>query len=616
MKEIPKVTKSEFLDFVGRSKYLYNIRSEDNRLISYQPNQAQQILDDIRNEEFERSKKFTGYRQCKIILLKSRQIGGTTDTAMFNMDIMLYLNMASGIVLAHDDKSSPLIYKKYRLCYENLPDAIELTEDNGDRILDDEGNPTIIPVKPDTTSYSGYELTFKDNTESSIIVRTAGSGDNTGKGDTLNFCHMSEAANYDHFRDVYSSVNQALPDKSFVYSVIESTANGVSGKGEGFYKLWVKSVNEWERYQKGESQQFNGYRPVFIPWYKMKKYRAPLINNKLTDLEGIEWHNPEAKEEFLQMEEYLVENEFETEQEGLEAINWYRQCIKDKCNYDINEAKRYYPTIPEDAFLTTDSCFFNTTKLFKVKKEYENKEPECKVGYLDKDREFVESKNGELKIYEKPQPNYFYRYIVSLDPSYAVEGGDYACMFVYDRLEEKFVAKWYGNLKEDLLAEEFVKLGYYYNEAFLIPESNLKTVTTLIQPDGFVPYDGDIYKQVIRSRGKSEYGFNANGKTRSVLLHNYNRWLRDDYFKIPDLNSLDEHITFIKNVKKNGIAKYEATEGKHDDQVISMALCIEADNEYDEEIFISDQEQVQILDIIKPKKQRKRKLLRQSQLGT
>lgn len=612
---IPKITISDYGTFYGRSKHLYHIRTEQNEILGFTPNEAQIRLDKIRKEEFERNKSIKGVEQAKIILLKGRQVGGTTETACFNFDTMQRIPNARGLVLAHDDKSTPVIYEKYRIIYKNLPDIIEIVNDDGSSRIQPNGQPEYVRVRMDHESFSGYQLKFSEGTESSFLVRTAGSGDNVGKGDTLNFCHFSEAANYEHFNDVLSSVNQSMPKSAFIYSIIESTANGVSGTGEGYYKMWMKSVAEWERFEKGITTRFDGYRPVFIPWYELEKYKSPLLNGKLIDIESINFHTPEYKKEFFEMEEKIVEEVFKDNKEkGLEAINWYRWCIKENCQYDILSAKRYYPTVPEDAFLSTDVSFFNSAKMFQVMKVYEQKDPTQLKGIINKQNEFEENPFGELTIWELPKPHWHDRYVVSLDPSYGIEQGDYACMFVFDRVEKRFVAKWYGNQKEDILAEEMSKLGYFYNNALLVPEVNLRTVVTLIRPNGMIPYEGRIYTYAVKSRnGAMEYGYHTYGPNRGVLLNNYNRWLRDDYFKIPDLESLKEHITFVKKVTRQ-TPKYEAAEGMFDDQVIAMALCIEGDSWWDDEPFLADSQEKDIIEIYN-NTAKKRKFLRLSQLS-
>jgi hypothetical protein len=398
----------------------------------------------------------------------------------------------------------------------------------------------------------------------------------------------SEFANYSNALSVFNSTTQALPSNGEVYAVIESTANGISGVGEPFYKLWTKSVKEWNAFKSGRTHDFEGYRPVFLPWYVMPEYRKPLYKGKLTDIESIDFGSEEDKKKFLDTEQKLM-NDYDV---PVEAINWYRDCIKEKCSYSLREAKRYYPTFPEDAFLATDNGYFDNTKLYDIKEKYENEAPKYDRGYLTEDLEFEKDKFGELEIIEYPDSNYMNRYIVSIDPSSGVEDGDYAPMKVYDRLEQRWVARWYGREDEDKLAEIVMKLGMYYNEALIIPERNLATVINIIKPDGVMPYSGPVW--VIESKsGDVKYGFETNVQSRKLLLDNYKVWLRENYDKLMDLTEVEEHINFIK-VSKHGGVKYEAADGHHDDIVIANALTIWAADYWDEDLAILNEDQSDI----------------------
>ena len=616
VEELPTITLSELQTFAGRARRLYKIRSEQNELINYEFNSAQKIINKIREEEFERSLKTKGAKQCKLIILKGRQVGATTDTAMFNMDIMLNLNQARGLILTHDDKTTPIIYDKYQKVFDNLPEYVLVTDDNGNPIHDDNGERLIYPIKPKHRTYSGYNLSFADKTESNVFVRTAGSGDAVGKGDNVNFVHYSEAANYTEYKKVISSVNQMMAPTSYIYSVIESTANGVSGSGEGFYNTWVNSEREWNNFLMGRTSSFEGYRPVFIPWYEMEKYRMPLVDGKLISLEGINFHSPDKKNEYLDTEEQIIEEIFDDREVGKQAVNWYRWCIKENCQYDYYDAMRYYPHKPDDAFIASDQGFFDGSKLFTVKQKFQkNGEKDHETGAINDDFEFDQHKMGELKVWDHPDTDYHDRYIVSCDPSYGVEGGDYSCMFVFDRLEEKFVAKWYGNMKEDLIAEELVKLGYYYNTALIVPEMNLKTVINIIEPYGMMPYEGELYQRYVKSRNALEYGYNTLHHNKKELMYKYNAWLRENYERIPDIESLQEHTTFIKKITR-GVPQFEASEGNHDDQVIAMALCIEGADWWENEIYTTNESKRDIDKIyeVPSSGRKKRKLLKNSTL--
>lgn len=601
MPDRPEMTVDQLNDFVGRASKLWKIRTKDNRLVNYVPNEGQQMLNEIIREEQERSMAHLGVNQVKLVVLKSRQVGISTDTAMRNLDALITIPMCNTLVLAHDGMTTELLYDIYRRGYDNMPQQIDVVDDQGNFVQ-------TVDIKPEEKSYTGKRLQFQPPLDSRLTVQTAGAGDNVGKGITLNRVHFSEFANYTDANNVFNSTNQALPKNGDVYAVIESTANGVSGIGESFYNLWKKSTKEWENFQQGRQSTFEGYRPVFLPWYKLSEYRKPLIHGKLTTIETIDFGSPEDKKKFLETEELLMQ-EYDV---PIEGINWYRDVIKEKCSYSLREAKRYYPTFPEDAFLATDNGFFDSTKLHTVLKDLEANPPEYERGRITEDIEFDQDRHGQLEIITHPDPSYMNRYIVSLDPSTGVEDGDYAPMKVYDRLTQQWVARWYGREDEDVLAEEFMRLGYYYNEALLIPERNLATVINIIKPDGVVPYTGPVWVDE-NKRGDVQYGFQTNIQTRKMLLDGYKAWIRDNYDKLMDKLEVEEHLNFIK-VAKHGTVKYEAAPGHHDDIVIANALTIWAADNWDEDLAELNQDQSDIERIVTLKPANKR-VTRHHRLG-
>lgn len=606
IKKVVIIPEIALKSFETRCPYLYRIRSEDNCIIPFIFNEAQQLFHEIVEGEFKLSKEQIGVERGMFVVLKSRQVGATTYTGVRYLDTMLTLKECRVIVLAHVDVDTPLIFDKYDTAFDYLPDYIRL-EDKAGKISDE-----LLPFKPNVRSSSAYQLRFKDKTKSWLTVRTAGGGDNVGKGNTVNLTHFSESASYEYYEDVETSVLQMMSNPQAVKFVVsESTANGTSGIGEGFYITWIQAETGYRRYKNGEVKSYEGYIPVFIPWYKMKKYSKALIDGELVHIDDIDFGTPEAKKQFLDREKLLMEK-YDV---PLEGINWYRQNIKTNCKYKLSIAYRYYPTFPEDAFLASDNNFFNSAELLSLKQQYETKQriDDYLVGTLNEHLEFIPSTYGELRIKEFPDEEYMNRYIISLDQSEGLENGDYTSMKVFDRLNQRYVAHWYGKMAEDKIAEEFMKLGYYYNEAYLIPESNRQTVVNIIKPDGIIPYTGQIYEYDI-----GRYGWNTNGATRKEMLDENYAFLRDNilgYGVLFDRDTVDQYMFFTRTVTRTGKVKYEANQGNPDDIVFSDCLCVVANNRYDEEIVRLNEDRTDISRFINAPISKKQRYNRFTELG-
>lgn len=624
--KVKQVPVDELRTFEGRCRNLFTIKDKSKKKVNLEFHQSQKIIDEIVEQEFDRNKRERGHRQCRLIVLKPRQMGATTYFAARFMDMLMNVEGTEGVTMAHNTDTTELIYKIYKRIYDHLPDSVIPTQD-GKPLTNEEGEKIKIETKPTTEHYSGKQIAFKENDTYSVI-QTAGSKDDAGKGITPLYLHLSECANYPDYSATVTSIMPSVPKFSDnVMIVLESTANGVTGKGEGFYKAWKQSTKEWERYQNGDSQTFGGYRPVFIPWYMIEEYRLPLYGGKMESIDQIDFGSPEEKKKFLQKEKHLKEGVVnpltgKTVQLDDEQLNWYRWIIKEDCEYDYNTAKRYYPTWPDEAFVSSTQCFFDSIKLTEVKNKYaQDGQPDFELGELEwndetAELEFVESAIGNFKVWEHPDPQWEGRYIASADPARNYEDGDYGVIMVKDRLEEKIVAKWYGKVDQDVFADKLVEIGLYYNEAFLVPESNLDTVVELIKPDGYNPYVGEIY---YNDRGnKVKYGYLTTGSSRRYMLDTYKAWLRDNpngYEVLMDNDIIDEHLSFVKKTNKrsgDGV-KYEADSGNHDDLVMAHALAHIGDVMWEESPQKYERENIH--EVVSKPRGRKRKGMKQSELG-
>jgi hypothetical protein len=598
-KRVTRVPKEDMKTFYGRAKHLYYIIDKKGTARTYIPNQGQRILGDIIDKELQKIYLTRGYRQFRGIALKPRQIGITTDTALRIFDMSLRYPNFRALVANHLGEDTEIIFDKYQVAYRELSEYIELLDEEGVPIPDEEGN-TIRKFKPDDKSDSAKQLRYEDYDTKNfgwINVRTAGSGDNLGKGGTIQAFHVTEAANMTKYAKAVTSSMQQVPIDVDGFVMIESTANGTTGDGEGYYKEWIRAEANYERYLRGEMDYYTGIVPIFIPWYVIDEYQMPLQGGKMEDMNGVDFGGLEREKDFYAREE-MLRTEYNV---SPERLNWFRWVIKNNCDYSLSVAHRYYPTFPQDAFLSTDKCFFDSTKLHAIKKKFESGELrlEPERGYLDDNYEFVPSTIGELIVFQHPDPNSVNRYIGTMDVSKGVEDGDYTSMRIFDRLTQEYVAHWYGRIAEDLAAAEYIKLLTYYNFALAAPEVNMATVINLIKPGGFLEYTGEIYISKVRNDGEHDYGFNTLGPSRKLLLDEYKAWLRDNYHKFNEVYDVDEHISFVRVVKSTGNIKYEADTGKHDDRVISRALAIYVNNRWDEEVGILNKQKTDYDRIVK-----------------
>lgn len=598
---------ADFLDPMGfhtRAKYLYKIRDKDGVLQFYTPWEPQIIVDRVIREEYERSFEVMGIHQVFLIYLKARQEGLSTDTTLRMIDKMIFNESYFCQVLAHDGEGTSLLYNQYKRAFRNLPHFVQVVDQNGNPI-EMGGSLWRIPIKPAGEPIKGG-IKFKSLSMSELVTQTAGKGDNAGKAGSINAVHYSENANYEKHDDVVSSVNQMLGGTD-IFGVKESTANGTTGIGQAFYDDWVSEEKAWLRYSAGENETFEGWRPLFLPWYWLSSYRKPLHNGKKVSLDGIEWESEKEKAEYLEWEEQIEhdiipgdpevdENSFDVR----EATNFYRNVIKTKCQRKLAKARRYYPTTPQEAFVTSDKCFFSTNKLFVVKSNLKvrNDSLGYKTGILDSSGKFHEKAGGPLKVKRFPEEQWQNRYVISCDQSKGYEEGDYSDMSVFDRVDREWVAYWNDSIPETQLAVEFTKMGYFWQNGLLVPEENRMTVINLIKPDGHERYMGELYykRENITTSGRREpkWGYQMNVASRKYLIDKLLAFLEADeesgevpmdeilrnYPKLFTEEQVNEYLNFIRTVS-GGRSKFQAAPGHKDDIVIGDALTLIGDEWWD-----------------------------------
>src|SRR5690625_6765589 len=105
-----------------------------------------------------------------------------------------------------------------------------------------------------------------------------------------------------------------------------------------------------------------------------------------------------------------------------------------------------------------------------------------------------------------------------------------------------------------------MEMCIYYNEALLVPESNLYMVVELIKPDGLTPYVGEVYY----NEHLDTWGFWTSGSSRNVLLSRYKTYLRDNpkkYDVLPTLLTSKNIISFFVKLKKIRLTYNRITQG-------------------------------------------------------
>jgi hypothetical protein len=464
-------------------------------------------------------------KPIRIIILKARQMGFSTMTEaiMFKLTAT-QKNIRTGII-AHEDKATDNLFNMSKSFYDRLPDE----------------------WKPEIRASNAKELVFnnKDGTglNSRFSVMTA-SGEAQGASATYQNLHISEFALWKGNKNlILGTLLQTVPNLPNTMVVIESTARGFNE----FKDMWDAAVS-------GQ----NDYTPLFFAWWEMPDYKMPYSGFELM---------PEEEE---------LKDRFGLKNEQLE---WRRWCIRNNCNNDINIFHQEYPSYPEEAFVATGTCAFDSdaviNRLKNIPKPIEVGDFKYRIEYSKDGRkidvknvEFSEYKLGPIKIYEKPVPGH--PYVIGGDP--AGEGSDFSVLQVIDNINGRQVAVFRKQrIDPDKFAEAAYCLGQYYNWALIGIETNFtpyvhKQLEKMQYPYVFVRQIEDNFSKAVTSA----FGFRMTSLTRPVIIDELKRIVRDHTSVFNDYLTLNEMLTFVMNERGS---KEEALPGKHDDLVIALAIA-------------------------------------------
>lgn len=546
------------------------IRDKTATIVSFHLNTAQNIVNGIieRDEREGRPKRY--------IVLKARQMGLSTlfEGIIFH-DTSTNENKNS-LIIAHEEQASSNLFNMSKLYYDCLPDVIKPMKKyaNG-KVLSFEN-----PTNDDAEKAQNAGLRSK------ISIATAGSGE-VGRSATYHNIHASEVAFFPDAKTTMLGLLQAVPDQPNTLVVLESTANGV---GDWFHDMWQKA-------ERGE----NEFTPIFLPWFIQPEYSRAFRSKAAREqfIDEVESRSINAKgDEIRTYESELREKHDLT----YEQLNWRRWTIKNKCQGDDVLFMQEYPSTPEEAFISTGRPKFSIQAL----KKYQTiTKPPVKRGYLiskDGKVELIEDKNGYVSVWCEPEPDKFY--CIGADVAEGLIDGDYSCAYVGDSESFDVVARWHGHIDPDLYGTELIKLGKYFNDAYLGVENNnhgLTTLTTLKKDEYWNLYFSKSYDR-IADKMTQKLGWTTSVRTKPLMIDKLAEFVREFYLGIYDDLAISEMFTYV--IEDNG--KTNAQPGCHDDTVMALAillqLLLEGKGEYyTPEIPLEDRRNGRVVrDIIDP----------------
>ena len=505
----------------------FTVVNKEKKVVPFFLNEVQHEFINILNKAIE------DYEQglitsISLLVLKGRQLGFTTLITAYQLAATITRHNFEGLTLADKSSNTEAIFQnKAKFIYNRLPEMIKPTE-----------------------KYNSKRQLLFEKLNSSWSVDTATK--EVGRSRTINFFHGSECA---FWKDGISKIQASLGE-TFTQNAIkiyETTANGFND----YREMWKSG------------QHIN----CFFEWWKTREYRLNFETKNmrtkfLNDIDrkkGI-WIYDRLR--WLRDEKVLDENQ----------LYWYYKKYQGYIDKEV--IKQEYPCTPDEAFIASGKCYFNTETIIKRIDQLEHKENNgvLDVGYFKYDLivkdnkkkiiniRWISDKGGFIKIYKKPDKGV--PYVLGGDT--AGDGSDNFTGVVIDNTNGKTVAVLKHEKDETFYTRQMYCLGIYYNTALIGIETNFSTYPNKVleeeyeYPNLYIREKEDDYTGKLEKR----YGFRTDRNTRPLILAELQRIINEEPESITDIEIFKEALTFVKNEK----GRPEAQEGSHDDLVMGTAI--------------------------------------------
>ena len=457
-----------------------------------------------------------------ILILKGRQQGFTTLVTAYQLAMSILNKNFQGFTLADvSDNSEAIFQNKAKFPYMQLPEVLKPTEKFNNR----------------------RQLLF-EKLNSSWEVDTATK--DVGRSRTISFFHGSECAFWQQgIAPIQAGLGQAFTKNCI--KVYESTANGYND----YQVMWESGA----------------HINCFYEWWRTPEYRLEFPNEKekerfIKDIEEKEGWIYERLRWLLNVKKIEPE-----------AARWYFRKYEEII--DKRLIRQEYPCTPEEAFLLSGDTVFDTEKL--TARLQTVKKP-IKTGYFDYDYDgikisrirWVNDRNGYIKIYQVPNSPEITKYCIGGDT--AGDGSDWFTGHVLNAKTGEQAAVLKHRFDADQYTRQMYCLGKYYKNALIGIEANFDTYP--IRELQRLGYNNQYVREAqdyFTGKMEKRFGFKTTVLTRPTIISRLVEIVREHVERINDEDTLKELLTIVKNEK----GKIEAPEGRHDDQMMGLAIAHE-----------------------------------------
>jgi len=505
-----------------------------------------------------------------LVILKFRQAGMSTYWCAWLFWQLWRQRDIQTMIVAHQTATAETMIETMRVFFDELPELAGIKPE-----LRDGNHGATIPRG---------ELYFADR-RSWCLIHVAKNID--PRGQQVTHVLETEYAMYQNPDELNGALLPQLPEigsESYLQSsfVIESTPKGQNE----FYELYHDSK---------ANSITSKWTSIFVPWF--------IFDEQFSVEPPPQWR-PSKEEKSLQRLYTRERKNYDGLPVTLAQMFWRKQTIETVYRGDEDRFNQEYPADDEECFLITSKSVFRENAKFLAACVREATEHAEKVWSEKKYNGVVVNARGPLRVKmfadKEAAGNYIKlrncrwephahgrwllweppvegdAYVIGADPASGLsEGGDPLSMCIFNVSSARQVGE-YSNptISPERFADEIATAGYLYNMALLIPEINnigyvvlSRLIATLSYPN---LYKWPKFDEV--NKYTSKRGWETNHRTKQLMISTMKSYFDERICFISSKELLSECTTF----EQSGDDEYAAQKGRHDDRVITFALCLMA----------------------------------------
>src|SRR5579872_1517596 len=508
-------------------------------------------------------------KQVKVIILKARQLGISTLTQGLIFHKTIFTEATNTLIMAQDPGQADYLFNMSRTAYDYMPWWMkpEVRYAAKGRYMTFDRN-------------DEFERSFHPGLKSEIFVEAANKTTGVAVGKSLRAVHLSELSDWKSDPKILTTQIFPTMNAKDLLAVMESTARG---KDNFWYDFWCDCIE-------GRQQ----WRPVFIPYFFVKKYSLPIEAGntfKATDEEDA------IRKKVLKRLKFYIPDE---------TFNWRRAKLAEVIGLHGDESyffQEYPGTNWQESFQGSGICAFPKRKLQIIREtltatpawvgeiEYKGDVRErvrllpcTECDWVDNNTVAGDSYippqttyGGRLHIWEFP--DHGERYYIGGDVAHGLEkkGADFSCAQVIKigrgQEPDVQVAEWHGWILPSQFAYVLAALGYYYNQSEIAPEVNDVGQQTFNEMFRVIEYP-DIFRWKHYDKVKhfitDTFGWWTNSKTRDLIITKTREFVMQEKLVLRSDELIDQMLDFGQ---ADGDSRFEG-QSTHDDRVFALMIAV------------------------------------------